>query len=303
MIRNNLWLLGGFILVMACNSAPESDDFDWQGHRGARGEAPENTVPAMRKALQQGVKTLEMDVVITADSVVVLSHEPFFNEEICLNPAGEPIDSPRSYNIFKMTAAELEQFDCGSKGHPDFLGQERFPATKPSLLEVLATGEESVLTMNRTEPYYNIEIKSRPAWDGQYHPEVATYVDLVVDDIKLAKVADRTIIQSFDLRALRYAHENYPELTLALLNESEEKSFAEVVSDLGFVPDIYSPHYSLVSSSLVRDLQAQGVRIIPWTVNEIKEAEGLRALGVDGIITDYPGRMLPAFGPERDAIN
>ena len=270
------------------------EDFDWQGHRGARGELPENSIVAMQKALQSGVKTLEMDVVITADSVVVLSHEPYLNPEICLDANGSGLSgSGEAYNIFEMSYRELQHFDCGSKGNVNFPGQEKLMATKPSLLDVFIAAEEGAMMMNRPEPFYNIEIKSSKSWEGRFHPALNTYVDLVVEVIERAHLKERVTLQSFDKRALQYLKENYPQIKLALL--VEEGSYSNHIKELGFVPKVYSPHYSLVSKSLVRDLHAQKVEVIPWTVNEISEAEELMKMGVDGIITDYPSKLIPAL--------
>lgn len=288
-------LILSFLGLAACGTPDKKmEDFDWQGHRGARGELPENSIIAMQKALQSGVNTLEMDVVITSDSTVVLSHEPFLNPEICLDSSGSALTgSGDSYNIFKMTFEELQKFDCGSKGNPNFPAQEKLVATKPSLLDVFIAAEEGAVLMNRAEPFYNIEIKSRPDWDEKFHPEVATYVDLVMGVVQRANLQQRVTIQSFDKRALRYLNANYPEVKLALLVESG--SFSDHIEKLGFMPDVYSPHYSLVSNSLLRGLHAQEVRVIPWTVNEIAKAEELMKMGVDGLITDYPSRLIPAL--------
>lgn len=284
-----------FLGLVACGTPDKKmEDFDWQGHRGARGELPENTVMAMQKALQAGVKTLEMDVVVTADSVVVLSHEPFLNPEICLDSNGTALSgNGKAYNIFEMTYRELQKFDCGSKGHASFPAQEKLIATKPTLLDVFIAAEEGAMMMNRPEPFYNIEIKSSEEWEGRFHPRLNTYVDLVIAVVQKANLQERVTIQSFDKRALRYLHEKYPQLKLALL--VEEGEFSEHINQLGFFPAVYSPHHSLVSKSLVRDLHTQKVKVIPWTVNEISEAEELIKMGVDGIITDYPSRLILAL--------
>lgn len=284
-----------FLGLVACGTPDKKmEDFDWQGHRGARGEMPENSIIAMQKALQSGVKTLEMDVVITADSVVVLSHEPFLNPEICFDSNGTALSGTgKAYNIFEMTYRELQKFDCGSKGNINFPAQEKLMATKPALLDVFIAAEEGAMMMNRPEPYYNIEIKSSEEWEGRFHPALNTYVDLVMEVIERAHLQERVTLQSFDKRALQYLKENYPQIKLALL--VEEGSYSNHIKELGFVPNVFSPHYSLVSKSLVRDLHAQKVEVIPWTVNEISEAEELMKIGVDGIITDYPSKLIPAL--------
>src|SRR5215218_6256489 len=124
--------------IVACHVVAKTDSsslavFDKQGHRGCRGLMPENTIPAMIKALELGVTTLEMDAVITKDKQVILSHEPFFNHEIATQPDGKPIMAAeeRNFNIYRMTYFETQQFDVGMKPHPRFLQQQRIPAKKP----------------------------------------------------------------------------------------------------------------------------------------------------------------------------
>lgn len=300
-------LFGFFLfgLISACQTgvAP-APPFDWQGHRGARGEAPENTVSAMLRALQDGVRSLEMDVVISADSVVLLSHEPFFNPQICLDSSGAelPERGLEPYNLYRLSFASIQKFDCGSKGHPDFPGQESYFAAKPSLLELISRAEEASLTMNRPAPFYNIEIKSRPEWDGLYHPKVSQYVDLVMAVIKQAGISERSLIQSFDMRALRELHQRYPQQRLALLVEEEDpRQPAALLADLGFQPEVYSPHFRRLTAAKVSDLRTQKMQVIPWTVNEIEEAQKLMEWGVDGIISDYPARLISALGRSSNA--
>lgn len=286
----------------ACGGSPSgnesadslSTNFDWQGHRGARGELPENSLRAMQRALYNEVKTLEMDVVITADSAVVLSHEPFMNHEICLDTAGQPFaeEQEKEYNIYKMTLAEVQRFDCGSKTHPRFPNQEHFVTRKPTLQNVIVAAEQLALQISRPAPYYNIEIKSRPQWDGQYHPEVPVYVDIVMNIVRKANLQERVILQSFDARALRYAHKNYPNLTLAYLTDSSEPPLAEQIEQLGFTPAILSCEHRMIDKALMQMAEQKEMKVIPWTVNDMARAEELyKKYGVDGIITDYPSRM------------
>lgn len=284
-------------MLASCKTGTkEPEPFDWQGHRGARGEAPENTLPAMLRALQEGVKTLEMDVVLSKDSVVLLSHEPWFKPQICLNPQGEEWRDSNDLNLFHYPYSEIAKCDCGTKPNPRFPAQEHFFAAKPRLLDVILEVEEAAIMMNRPEPFYNIEIKSRPEWDSLYYPDVEQYCEIVMEVLKKADLGPRLIIQSFDPRALNYMHEHYPQVSLAYLTEDAGATPAEQIKSLGFVPDIYSCDFTLLEASQVKELQASGMKVIPWTVNEIEDAQRLRSWKVDGIITDYPSRMLSAIG-------
>jgi len=131
---------------------------------------PENTVPAMMKALELGVTTIEMDAVITKDKQVILSHEPFFNHEITTKPNGEFVteEEERNLNIYRMTYAQTQTYDVGLKAHPRFPDQRRLKATKPLLREVIENAEAYPKLKSGTSFFYNIETKSKPATDNQY---------------------------------------------------------------------------------------------------------------------------------------
>ena len=288
------------ILVLslgACKTGTKDPEpFDWQGHRGARGEAPENTLAAMSRALQEGVKTLEMDVVLTKDSTVILSHEPWFNPEICLDAEGKEWLDSADRNLYHYSYREIAKCDCGTKKYDRFPAQEHFFAAKPRLIDVLSEAEEASMLMNRPEPFYNIEIKSRPEWDSVYYPSLESYCEQVMAVLQKANLGKRLTIQSFDARALNYMHKQYPQVQLAYLSEDGDRSPAQQIKELGFVPNIYSCDYTLLKAAEVKQLQASGMKVVPWTVNEIEDAKRLREWGVDGIITDYPARMLSSIG-------
>jgi glycerophosphoryl diester phosphodiesterase len=282
--------------IISCKEAVKTPpEFDWQGHRGARGIYPENTIPAFLFALDQGVKTLELDVVITADSQVVASHEPFLNHEICLDLLGKDIDenAEKQLNIFRMTYEELSRYDCGSRVHPRFQEQQNIEVAKPLLSAVIEASEMHALETNREPPYYNIEVKSRPEWDGKFHPEVRVYADEVLSVIDEAGINDRVSIQSFDKRALVYLHEHRPEISLVLLEE-DSRSPSSHLEELGFKPQVYSCYHLKVDKALVDYCHNQGMQVIPWTVNDRNEMKRLIEIGVDGIITDYPN-YVPRF--------
>jgi glycerophosphoryl diester phosphodiesterase len=262
--------------------------YDLQGHRGSRGLMPENTIPAMIKAMDLGVTTLELDLAITKDGEVILSHEPFMNPVICLTSEGQQIDSKdHSYNLFQMTYQEILAFDCGSKIHSSFPQQVKFFATKPLLKDVFIVAEKYAKDMNLPAPHYNIEIKSSPEGDGVYHPEVAEFSDKVVMLIGEAIGWERVNIQSFDFRVLKYIHATYPEVPLAMLVEDAAK-FDDYLGELGFKPHIYSPYFSELNPEIIKTLQSKGMKVIPWTVNTTEQMENLLKMGVDGVITDYP---------------
>lgn len=265
--------------------------FDLEGHRGCRGLMPENSIPAMLRAIDLGVTTLEMDAVITADKKVILSHEPFFNHEITTRPGGGEVSATeeKELNIYRMTFAETQGYDVGIKPHPRFPKQEKIKAVKPLLSDVIEDVEAYIRVKKTRRVFYNIETKSMPSTDSVFHPAPEEFVKLLMEVISKKRVTDRVIIQSFDYRTLRIVHQQYPQIkTAALVEDFDKKSVQDLVKELGFVPTIYSPHYSLVNESLLSDCRALQMKVIPWTVNDKTIFDKLKGMGVDGIITDYP---------------
>ncbi len=283
--------LGMTILLAAGCSTQEHavKDIDLQGHRGCRGLLPENTIEGFVKALEIGVNTLELDVVISKDKKVVVSHEPYLSREICLDTAGEEIGmlDQKSYNFYQMDYEEIATYDCGSKEHPRFEGQEKMRTVKPLLSEAIKASESYVKENGLPLVKYNIEIKSDEDGDGEYHPEPGEFVELVVEVLKKEGVLDRINLQSFDLRPLQEARKRYPEIPLALLIEINPNHKGNI-EELGFVPEIYSCYYPLVNGYLLDYAAENNMKVIPWTVNDKETMAELIQMGVDGIITDYP---------------
>jgi glycerophosphoryl diester phosphodiesterase len=265
--------------------------FDKQGHRGGRGLMPENTIPAMLNALGLGVTTLEMDVVISHDKKVVVSHDPYFNHEISTKPGGEPVTAAeeKSLNLYLMNYDEIRKYDVGMRVHPRFPNQEKISAYKPLLSELLDSVQHYMSMSRRPLPFFNIETKSLLATDGLFNPKPAEFVELLMNVIQKKGVTDRVIIQSFDPRTLQYLHQHYPAVRTALLiEETDKRGVATQLSDLGFTPTIYSPAYQLVNDDLVTLCHQRDIRVIPWTVNDKAKIKSLKKMGVDGVISDYP---------------
>lgn len=278
--------------------------FDIQGHRGARGYYPENTLNGFRLAISQGVTTLEMDAIISKDGEVIVSHEPWLSHVICLNPDGQKFseEEEKAFNMYKMNYEEIQEFNCGRLEHPRFPEQDRADEPKPRLADIIR-GVESYLSLeNRASVWYNIETKSSPEGDNIYHPEPKEFVGLLVKTITAGGIKDRCVIQSFDVRTLQEAHRQFPEIPLALLVEGSENGI-EKLDQLGFVPEIYSPNFESLNFEMVKGLQRKGMRVIPWTVNEPGDIEKLMAMGVDGIISDYPDRVVYAYEEISKALS
>lgn len=268
-----------------------AQDFDLQGHRGARGLMPENSIPGFLKALDLGVTTIEMDVVISKDSLVVVSHDPYFLPAICLDPDGIeiPKKTEKEHNLFLMNYAEIKMYDCGSKPVSEFPLQEKMTVYKPLLSEVIKAVEKHLKGYTGYLVNYNVEIKSSPDGDSVFQPVPKVFSGLVYDQINRYLDLERVIIQSFDFRVLRYWHEQYPEIKLAAL-VANMNSWSKNIEALGFQPEIYSPYYKMLDKNEVNALHEAGMKVIPWTVNEEADMTKMIEMGVDGLITDYPDR-------------
>jgi len=268
------------------------ENFSWQGHRGARGLLPENTIPAFKKALDLGMNTLELDIAISADKQVIVSHEPWMSAEICLDKEGKEISEAegKSLRIYEMTTAEIALYDCGMKNHPRFPEQEKMKAIKPSLKDMVKSVEAYAKEKNYPLPFYNIEIKSQEDYDTVLSPPIAEFVSLTIAEITELGIKKRTNLQSFDLRALEEIHKQDSDIDVAYLTEFELNPVT-ALENLSFKPEIYSPYYKFVTQSMINTMKERGIKVIPWTVNETEEMRELIALGVEGIITDYPNRV------------
>lgn len=265
--------------------------FDKEGHRGCRGLMPENTIPAMRKALDLGVTTLEMDAHITGDNQVIISHDPFFNHEITTLPDGTYFDEQqqKQYALYHMSYAETQRFDVGLKFYPKFPRQQKMAVHKPLLVDLIDSVEAYCDRNGRAKPFYNIETKTTALTDNIYHPAPEPFVAILMKAILSKDIRSRVIIQSFDPRTLQILHRQYPDiLTSLLINDGDKRGMEVQCRELGFYPSIYSPGFSLVDQALLKSCHEHGMKVIPWTVDDPETIKRLEGLGVDGIITDYP---------------
>jgi glycerophosphoryl diester phosphodiesterase len=260
--------------------------FEAQGHRGARAARPEDTLPAFEYAISRGVTTLELDVAVTRDNVVVVSHDPVLLSSLCVDGNGQPADNVA---IRSLTLQELRRYDCGSIQHKDFPNQQTVPGTPPPMLsEVFAMAEQ------RTggKIHYSVEPKMDPATDD-ITPSAEEFVRLVVREIDRAGVGDRVIIQSFDPRPLNVLHAQNSPLHRSLLWPSTSvrihgrwflENPVEIATSVG--ADILSPYAPLTNPALIALAHARGMAIIPWTENKPARIKTLMDQGVDGLISD-----------------
>ena len=304
-MEQRVFLVLLFLIKMIPLSCSQEQDFskpiykelDIQGHRGCRGSLPENSLAGFIQALDWGVTTLEMDVVVSKDQQVLVSHEPYMSHKICLDSLGKELDSASyfQYNIYQMTYREIALYDCGSVAPPGFPNQRPVPGAKPLLSEVIETVEAKATELGTPKIRYNIETKSVMGNDDVFHPPPAEFVKLVLEVIEEYRIAERTTIQSFDPRTLIEVRKLKPDISIALLIDDDALPLHHFI-ELGFEPNIYSPHHRLVSDSLIRALHNKGIAIIPWTVNDPENMKKYVEMGVDGIITDYPEVLLEILG-------
>jgi len=264
---------------------------DLQGNRGARGLAPENSLRAFETALSfPEVTTLEIDVVISKDHKVVISHEPWMNPTICVTDSIINDSIGRSMNLYQMTLEEIQKYDCGMAQHPDFPEQKSGSSFKPSLKQVLEFTADDW-------PGFTIETKTSPKGDGLYHPGPVKFAEILAAELKEMDAAypevdlmRKVTIQSFDVRTLRAFRKMHLGVKLSLLTD-QNTSPDELMDELGFPVDVFSPREDLVTGEMINWCHFRQISVIPWTVNDTARMQELVDMGVDGLISDYPNRF------------
>lgn len=292
-MRSQFYLLLIFLMITSCNSTSKegksASTFDKQAHRGGRGLAPENTIFSAKTAIDYDC-TLEIDLQMSKDKKIVVSHDPYTNSKFCLTPEGDTMTKKEGESrlLYQMNYDSIAKYDVGLKPNPEFPRQEKVPAIKPLLSVLIDSAEAYAKSKNHTN-HYNIEIKSNPKNDGKTYSSVEEFVNLALKIIQGKNIESRTTLQSFDIRALNLVHEKYPGVKTAFLVLATNKNNAEgYINELGFKPDIFSPHFTLVTEKLLKEFHAKNVLVIPWTPNTLADLQRLKTMGVDGIITDYP---------------
>ncbi len=281
------------ILFMSCSTEEHMQEFDLQGHRGARGLLPENTIPGFLIAIDHGVNTIEFDLVVTKDRQLLVSHEPWFHHHISTKPDGTPVtpEEQMEFNIFEMTYEETRQFDVGKRGHVNFPEQQPMEVTKPLMRDAIRAIEVYVEQQGLAPVFYNIETKSNPDLYGIMYPYPEEYAQLLYDELIFLNqefdLLDRIIIQSFDPATLIQLRGLNDRIAQAILVSGDD-SIQKLIDALGYTPEIWSPNYRYVTREIVTEAHTRGMKVIPWTVNNIAEMRLLLEMNVDGIITDYP---------------
>ena len=293
---------------------PAAPALDVEGHRGARGWRPENTLPAFTFADDLGVTTLEMDTKVTADGVLVVTHDSILNPDLVRDSSGQWVADGIPLN--SLTLEQVQQLDVG-RLRPGSAYAQRFPlqvpidgTRMPTLRHVLDTFRDRS-PGSGLDVRFNIETKIEPDAPG-LSPTPAAFAQLLVDEIRSAGLEQRAMIQSFDWRTLREVQRIAPEITTVALTEADPALLADGLWTAGLrlgdfagsVPamvaalgaDVWSPDSEGLTAESVHDAHARGLRVVTWTVNEPAQIDAMIAMGVDGIISDYPDRVLAATG-------
>lgn len=284
------------LIIFTFESMAQLPNFEIQGHRGCRGLMPENTLPAFLRAIDEGVETLELDVVISKDKKVVVSHDPFFHAMISTSPSGKEITPQTQGNLYELSYRQIKKYDVGSRGHASFPEQQKMAVAKPLLSVVLKETEKYAKKKGIKPLKFNIELKSLEEEYGKSQPDVETFSKLVCDVVFKQISAERVTLQSFDFAVLKHLNAGiqekiYPKMTLSVLIEPEDDNdITRNLEKLGFVPEIWSPYYKMLTPEMVKDLHGRGIKVIPWTVNLLEDMKKVKEIGCDGLITDYPDR-------------
>lgn len=265
---------------------------DWQGHRGCRGLMPENTIPAFIHALQYSVTTLELDVAVSKDGQIIVTHEPWFNHVFTTLPNGETLkkEDEEKHLIYELTYEEIKQYDCGLRSNPKYPKQSSIATHKPSFKDMVVAVDAHCKKNKLPLPNYDIEVKSYKDWYGKKQPFPKDFVRIMLSEIKELGIKNRINLQSFDVEVLLEVNRQDPTIVQAYLIDNL-KSFETNLEKLDFVPEIYSPYFKLITPKMVEKVHTKGMKLIPWTVNELSDMKKVIQLGVDGIITDYPDRI------------
>ncbi|MDB5003349.1 MAG: Glycerophosphoryl diester phosphodiesterase [Mucilaginibacter sp.] len=287
----SLLLTGGCFLQVNAQQ-----NFDVEAHRGGRGLMPENTIPAMLNGVRLGARTLELDTHITADGKVVVSHDGVMTAAIMQKPDGTNLTKAeeKQHVLYKMTYDSIRMYIEGVKNYPMFPQQQKVKTYKPLLADLIDSVEAYVKANHLKPVYYNIETKSKITDDNIENPIPAVFVKLLMDVINQKHITDRVIIQSFDVRTLQILHQQMPMVKTALLISTGD--YDTNIKLLGFTPTILSPEQKIVTADMVTTAHKNNVQVIPWTVNDEAAMKALADLKVDGLISDYPDKLVKLFG-------
>jgi glycerophosphoryl diester phosphodiesterase len=249
-----------FFITMAVVESASPKRILVHGHRGARARLPENTIPAFEHAIRAGADFIELDLAVSKDNVLVVSHDPILHAPMCRGPRESAV-------IRELTFAEIQQWDCGALRNPQYPDQQPVPGTRmPSLDQVLALAPSGSFG-------FNIETKLS-ADKPQYTPSPEEFSRLVLEQIRKHGLEKRVVLQSFDFRTLRAMRRLAPEIHLNALIEKDERDFVTVVREAE--ADTIAPHFRLVTREKTSPLRRPASRLCPGLLIVRKSGRGSR---------------------------
>jgi glycerophosphoryl diester phosphodiesterase len=279
------WAILALLILLSASA------FDLQGHRGARGAAPENTLAGFAAALAVGVDTLELDVGVTADGVVVIHHDRRLNPDLARGPDGRWIDAPAPL-LRSLSFKALRRYDVG-RIRPGSEYAARFPeqqpvdgARIPRLAELFALVKKS----GNTQVRFNIETKLSPAAPEETLPP-EPFARALLAEIRAAGAEARVSVQSFDWRTLRVVEREAPGIPTVYLTGRRRDRGSQPKAVHAAGGRIWSPNYEELDSAALIEARKLDLKVVPWTVNEPGFIERFLDLRVDGLVTDYPERV------------
>lgn len=260
-----------------------------QAHRGGAGLYPENTIEAMKNAVDTGVDVLEMDVQVSKDFQAVVSHDPYFHFRYSTRPDGREIgEKDEKVFIYEISYDSVRKYDVGRKPVKEFPRRKCVPAHKPLLGELLDSVEAYSARTSGRKMTYSVELKSKKTrYEGKYRAPYKWYADLTVTEFRHRGIEDRLIIQSFDTRALEYMHERYPAIPLVyLVNTKDGETMDDYLARLSFTPAFVSPKN--LDRETVKEAHRRGMKAVPWGCNSAAEFARWVSAGADAVMTNYP---------------
>jgi glycerophosphoryl diester phosphodiesterase len=303
--------------VLCCLIQGQAMAFDIEAHRGGRALFPENTLQSFANALSMGVDTLELDIGVTQDGALVVSHERGLNPDLARDASGVYV-APPGIPFVQLTLAEVKKYDVGqirpgSAYAAQFPDQHVVPGTRiPTLIEVM----DLVRKSGNSHVRLNIETKIDPNHPDQ-SPDPQRFVALLLDVLKAQKFSDRVTIQSFDWRTLLLVQTLAPAIPTVYLtlqkgpdatnfldkasvwtadfNPAEHgHSLPRTIKDAGGA--IWSPYFADVDAALISESHRLGLTVVVWTVNKPEDIARMIDIGVDGVISDRPDLLRKIAG-------
>jgi glycerophosphoryl diester phosphodiesterase len=258
-----------------------SQHVELYGHRGWRARFPENSVLGFQEALKLPINGLEWDVVVNADSQLVLSHEPFFHPTLCCSERFSTGKHAENNNLFKLHQSEISDIPCGCKPHPDFPEQEPSPHSKPLLKEVL----EKCTLEGKTVLF---EIKSNAHDYGIFQPHPEEYANIILRETKSVDSSVALVFMSFDPNILNALHRLDQTRKKMLLVYKPLRKMKHVLAPLNFKPEGVACYHFMLNKKNIQRIHNEGLKCLAWTVNSEEKAKKLTKWNIDGLITDKP---------------